>query len=126
MGGRLLVIRTEQLKAIEAAMKEQFDEKLSAHLARKYGRACDNEMRALVRRGTAKAEQYGIASDRGIACMLEWIMEHGEDFDTNPRHPLVREILNDSDLPEPAKLQTLIDCRPWRTPESQEMVESAN
>jgi hypothetical protein len=114
------------MKAIEAAMREQFDQKLSAHLARKYGRACDSEMRALVRRGTAKAEKYGIASDRGIACMLEWIIEDGEDFDTDPQRPLVRELLNDSDLPEPAKLQTLIDCRPWRSPESQEMVESLN
>jgi hypothetical protein len=83
-------------------------------------------MRALVRRGAIKAAHYGITSDDGVTAMLEWIVEEGEHFDADAERPMVQEILNDSALPEKAKLRTLADCRPWRTQEIQELVESSN
>ncbi len=111
--------------ALENAMRQQFEEKLSLHLAGKYGTACDSEMRALVRRGATKAAHYGITTDDGVTAMLEWIIEEGEHFDTDPERPMVQEILNDSALPELAKLRTLADCRPWRGQELEELVESS-
>jgi hypothetical protein len=110
--------------ALEDAMRQRFEENLSLHLAATYGRPCDSEMRALVRRGVAKAEQYGIISDCGIEAMLEWIIGEGEHFDTDPERPMVLEILNDPALPEPAKLRALADCHPWRAPELPELVEN--
>jgi hypothetical protein len=118
----LLVIRAEQMSAFEAALREQLEKRLLARLAREYSWSSE-ELRALIRRGVHKAEQYGIVGEQEVAALLGWMVEEGEHFDTDPQRPVAREILADGDLPEAVKVRMLAHWRPWRKPEPDPLVE---
>jgi hypothetical protein len=118
----LLTIRAEQMQAFEVSLRENYEQRLAKYLAGKYDMKLDASLLGLVHRGVNKAEQYGFSSQQGIATFLEWMIEEGEDFDDDPQRPEARQILNDSDLPEPFKMDMLMRARPWTaTPEG--MVE---
>ena len=109
------------MRAMETGMVELFEEKLSRYAAGKYGMSLDST-RELVRRGMRKAEEHGLGSERGVALVVEFMVEEGENFDRDPERPLAQEILSDGELPELARLEMLIFSRPWRKAPS-EMVE---
>ena len=117
----MLIIRPEQMRAMETGMLELFEERLSRHVAGKYGMSLENT-RGLVRRGVRKAEEHELRTERGVALVVEFMVEEGEDFDRDPERPMVREILDDLELPELARVEMLILSRPWR-PAPPEMVE---
>ena len=117
----MLVIRPEQMRAMETGMLELFEERLSRHIGGKYGMSLEST-RELVRRGMRKAEEHGLGSERGVALVVEFMVEEGENFDRDPERPLAQEILSDGELPELARLEMLIFSRPWRKAPS-EMVE---
>jgi hypothetical protein len=119
----MLLIRAEQMRVFEADQQDVYEAKLSGYLAGKYGINQNDCLRAMVHRGVSKAEQYGLITEQGAATFLELMVEEGENFEDDPARPVAREILTDSDLPEPFKLDMLTRTRPWSPPAPEELME---
>lgn len=119
----MLLIRAEQMSAFEAGQRELFEARLSGYLAGKYGISHNDSLRAMVNRGVSKAERYGLVTEQGAATLLELMVEEGENFEDDPARPVAREILTDSDIPEPFKLDMLTRSRPWSPPAPEQMIE---
>jgi hypothetical protein len=109
----MLVIRDVQIKAFEDRKVQDFQQRLAEHLASKYGLDLDHSLQARVARGIGTAERYGIITERGAATFLEWTIEEGESFHVDPARPLLGQILLDTDLSEPFKLDILSRSRAW-------------
>ncbi len=119
----MLIIREEQMEAFRAAVRERFEERLSAHVTEKYGFVQSDATLTLVRGSIAKAEQYGLTMERSIVVLAELMVEEGQDFDSHPDRALAREILADRELPEGARMHLLLAERPWTAPPAEAVLE---
>lgn len=102
-----MIIRRDQMRAFEAAMKTAFEDRMVAHMARHYPRQYaaytaggddDNGARDLVRRAVAKAAGIGAKTEGNIQQMLEIMLETSPDFDAEESMAWARGILNDDTL----------------------------
>lgn len=98
-----MVIRKEQEDVLRRSRWEDFENRMFAN-AREFfptQAADEEEARALVHRGVARAMGYGFVSERDICLFLNLLFSFGPDADTTK--PWAAAILNYSLLPDPAQ-----------------------
>ena len=109
----MLTIRKQQLEALRRHMRTQFEANMVSHLRFTFPtqtKPMEGEgLRDLVQHGMARADQYGITSERDIRRYLEYMVMYGADFDIAPEMPWIGKILNDASLSVPQKLDRLDD-----------------
>lgn len=107
----MLFIRRAQIEAFEAEAWRSFERRVSDHLHEIWPAECeelgpDGVLRR-IRLGVERAGRYGIKTQRGIVELLHLMFCFGDELDTDPRLPWVRDILLDPRLDAEAKLEEL-------------------
>jgi glucose-6-phosphate 1-dehydrogenase len=98
----MLVIRDEQIEALDESMLRSFRNHMVSHLRK----ACpertsgmsDEELRALIQGGIDRAESYEIFEDEDVRRFLEYMLILNPDFDQDSSFPEIQEILNDEEM----------------------------
>jgi len=118
----MLVIRKEQMAALQKVMEKRFEDWLVSHLRTDYPEETadldDNAIRERIRYGIARAEGYGIQDDRHIVGYVELMFEIGVDFEDMPDMLWARQILDDPDIIGTEKIPLIERLRSMEDPES--------
>lgn len=96
----MLVIREDQMRALEGVVSSRFEEEMVKHLAEYApklfelrGESC---FRQLIRAGMQRAkERYDITNRGPLRLYIELMVALGWDFDTDPQFPWAQWVLND-------------------------------
>jgi len=95
----MLQLRPEQWISLKQDARERFEADLQAHLRSRFPQRVseigDAALAELVRSGIARAERYGVVTRMDVRRFVEYMVELGSDFDTDPAYPTVQQILND-------------------------------
>ena len=109
----MLTIRREQLRVLGEVMQRRFEERMLAHLRAEFPAVTrgqtDDDLLALVRRGVASAEPYGVRTEVDVQRYLEYMMIYGPDFDTNPRSAWAGDILRTEGIGGAKKMDWIDD-----------------
>lgn len=107
----MLVIRKEQMEALENYAREKFRERMFQHVKElvqqdpeKHGQMDDEEIRELVQKGIEKAEGYNIESEQYIEGYIDLMVEIDPGFDEQEDMAWARSILDNEKLSEGAKI----------------------
>jgi hypothetical protein len=105
-----MIIRKEQMGALEADFRTRFHRRLHAmlreNLPRQTSRTDDAEMLRRIATADAKARSYGIVSERGIGQFAALGFIAGPDFDERPK---VRRYLTHPGIEPHHKIDVLFD-----------------
>jgi len=112
----MLQIRKEQIAAFEKVMRQKFEDRTVAHIAEEFPEEYqlmldkdggDAKVRALVWEGVERAAGYGITSEEPTTLYIDLMMGIAPDFDVQADMDWAREVLEDPDLPEDAKMDLI-------------------
>ena len=112
----MLQIRKEQIAAFEKVMRQKFEDRTVAHIAEEFPEehqlmldkdGGDAKVRALVWEGVERAAGYGITSEEPTTLYIDLMMGIAPDFDVQADMDWAREVLEDPDLPEDAKMDLI-------------------
>jgi len=97
-----LIIRQEQIQALQAAVRGGFENEMVAHLAQfsppLFKAVGEEQMRQVIRLGMARAANYGFENKGPVRLYLEMMLLFGSDFDTDPQYTWSAEILTNRDV----------------------------
>ncbi len=97
----MVVIRKEQMRALEQRREEQCEEALIGFIRTWYPRQFEDlgesEVRSRIRHGIEKARRYGFTEGRQCALYVELAFLLGKDFDRDSRLPWAQSILTDEE-----------------------------
>lgn len=100
--GVVLKVRDEQYAALQDQAKLRFEDRvvrhLRTHLAEPTQNYTDDELRERIRVSQPRAAQYGLISERHIVSFVDATFLIGEQFDSDPKHSDVRDVLTSKDL----------------------------
>ena len=110
----MLIIRKEQMEALEQAVLEGFEDRMVVHLQGFFPGRCaelgDDGMREMVRYGMERAKSYGIVNELDVCRYIDLMIFFGRDFDTDPETPWAGRILSMESLTDPtAKIDRLYE-----------------
>jgi hypothetical protein len=95
----MLVIRSAQMEAFEAAAIQAFEDRTYKHLQRYFPRHCmllgKEQMRRIIQQGWQKAKSYDLTAECCVRSFIEFMCLLGSGFDTDPLLPWAATILND-------------------------------
>ena len=96
----MLTIQPEQMEAMKKYMADSFEDRMVDHLKKRFPERSEGQpdLRAMIRDGVARAENYGIEYEFDIRRYLECMLLLGRNFDREKGYPWVREILLREDL----------------------------
>lgn len=105
-----MIIRKAQIDELGQVTMQIFEDEMVAHLA-EFSPALFNvikeeQMRAVVKSGIKRAEQYGFTFRGPIRLFLEMMLLYGSHFDSDPQYPWAVEILQ-KDLPQMERAEQL-------------------
>jgi glucose-6-phosphate 1-dehydrogenase len=107
----MLVIRDEQIKALDESMLRSFKNRMVSHLRRtcpeETSGMSDEELRTLIQDGINKAESYQIFEDNDVRRFLEYMLILNPDFDQDSSFPEIQEILNDEEMDGTEKMDEI-------------------
>ena len=112
----MLQMRKEQMAAFEKVMRQKFEDRTVAHIAKDFPEehqlmldkdGGDAEVRALVWRGVERAERYGVTSEEPATLYIDLMVGIAPDFDEHADMDWAREVLEDPDLPEGDKMDLI-------------------
>lgn len=112
----MLQMRKEQMAEFEKAMRQKFEDRMVAHIAKdfpeqyremRHAKGSDAPVRQFVWDGVKRAEGYGITSESNVELFLDLLLDLGTDFDTRADTDWTREVLDAPDLPEDEKMDTI-------------------
>ena len=110
----MLVIRNDQIAALERARLSAFEDKMIDHLKRVYPdwapRLSAEDQRAFVRRGIERARAFGFETELDIARYLHVMHDLGRDFDQSLEHPWAAVLLQSTELTATEKMDRLRDA----------------
>lgn len=115
-----MMIRSEQMEALEAAAEENFLRRVAAHLLEQYAKTVvhlpDEEsvveelpeeiLHSLVRRSIERARSYGLSFESSIAAFSAVMFEVSPNFD---KHQLSQLLLNDENTDPNVRLDELLE-----------------
>lgn len=94
----MLALRQQQIDALAEARLVDFETRMHAHVCRCFEAATrtmsDGDIRDVIRQGVARAQSYGIGSERGVCKYINLMFVFGRNFDRDPRLPWAFEILD--------------------------------
>jgi hypothetical protein len=96
----MLIIRKEQMEALELAMiMPRYETAMIEHLRERHPEKTqdksDDELRAFVREGPRRARMYGATEPSAYGQFIELMVVFGAGFDEDPAHPWAAEILGE-------------------------------
>ena len=107
----MLVIRDEQIEALDESMLRSFKNHMVSHLRKvcpeETSGMSDEELRALIQGGIDKAESYEIFEDDDVRRFLEYMLILSPDFDQDSSFPEIREILNNEEMDGTEKMDEI-------------------
>lgn len=90
-------LRDAHREAFEKTAYEAFEDAVVRQLrdlfADRVRAATDDDIRARVRACIPRARAYGLATQYQVMCFIDATYLLGEQFDTDPRYPTLRELL---------------------------------
>ena len=93
----MLIIRKEQMEALDAEMLESFFRRMVAHLRQLFPAETtdwdDARAREFAKAGVAKAKGFGFVAERDAARFVDLLLALGPDFPAADRFAPVRAIL---------------------------------
>ena len=96
----MLVISATQLRALEAASRQRFEDEMVAHSKDFSPRLCeiigDGQLRLVVRSAMTRADSYGFTNRGAIRLFVELAFLCGSAFDTDPQYAPFGKILRSS------------------------------
>jgi hypothetical protein len=102
-----VLIRKEQMQAMEEARSPEFDDYMVVHLedfsplhSKSLGEA---GIRTLIRVGMERAKKHGFTHRGPVKFYIESMILLGVDFDTDPQYPRPGEILRDKSISDQTK-----------------------
>jgi hypothetical protein len=99
----MFTIRQAQMDRFAEASRQEFDDRMVAHVQRffpdQYQAMGDAAARRLIRHGHARANGYGIVGEADVGRYITLVFGYGRDFDEN--EPWAREVLADPVLTDP-------------------------
>ena len=111
----MLVIRNEQMEALNQNSLEQFENRMVDHLRDIFPVETEDmsteDLRHLIREGIDKAEAYDITDEVEVETYLECVVQYGVNFDTDPQTAWVGEILRDERFSETDKMERIDEHR---------------
>jgi len=109
----MLKMRKQVMMAFRRMMLEQFEDETVLHLRsafpQKTEASSEQELRALVRKGIARADGYGVLLVDDVQHYLEYMVDYGEDFDRDPAVSWAGEILRTEGIDGTEKMDRLDD-----------------
>jgi len=107
----MLVIRDEQIEALDESMLRSFRNRMVSHLRT----ACpegtsgmsDEELRVLIQGGIDKAESYEIFEDDDVRRFLEYMLILKPDFDQDSSFPEIQETLTHEEMDGTEKMDEI-------------------
>ena len=92
----MLVIRAQQMRVLEQVQRDEFIERVSAHVRACYRELPESEpaLRALIEHAIARADQYEIRQADDVRRYVECCLRFGKDFDQTPSTAWAAAILN--------------------------------
>jgi hypothetical protein len=107
----MLLIRQEQMEALSAYMRQDFEDRRVRHLLRafpdKAGPMGEPALRQLIRAGVAKAAGYGIDREGDLGTFIDWMMEYTTDFETSKEMGWTKATLGDQEMSGTAKIKSI-------------------
>jgi hypothetical protein len=104
----MLIIRKEQQEVFAPLMRQGFEQRMVAHLAKtcpqEFQKMGEPSVRKMALEGEEKAAAHGITEEQDIARYLELTMRHGPDWEAASGLRWAREILSDESLSGTAKM----------------------
>lgn len=108
----MLKVRDEQYAALQDQAKLRFEDRvvrhLRTHLAEPTHEYSDDALRERIRVCQPRAAAYGLTSERQIVSFVDATFLIGEQFDSDPKHSDVSDILTSKDLDGNAKAGFLV------------------
>lgn len=109
----MLVIRPEQLAALEQGMLTIFEDRVIAHLHELFPRSTSeyipSEIRSLIRDGVTLAKRHGITRERDVVLFIDLMLALDREFDKLPKYQWASEILAEPGIPGTLKIERLYD-----------------
>lgn len=92
-----MVIRGEQLRALEQDSRRRFEDEMMAHSKEFAPPLCevigDDQLRLAIRSAMQRAEAYGFTNRGPIRLFIEMMFLCGSAFDTDPQYPAIGDVL---------------------------------
>ncbi|MGO9094221.1 MAG: hypothetical protein ACLQGV_03275 [Bryobacteraceae bacterium] len=96
-----MIIRQEQIEALEAAGKAHFEAELLPYLKKSYPRSVagvdDTHINRLISEGGRRAGQYGFQARGPVRMFTEFMVLLGHEFDQDPLLYWIQDILRDKE-----------------------------
>ncbi len=123
----MLVIRSEQMAALDRYAAAQFEDRVAAHLRARWPQSCaemgDAALRERVAIGVERAAGYGLVAELDVCRYVELMFVLSPDFDTDARFPWAGEVLRQPELAPCTRIDRLEvlarRCPEARAPEAQ-------
>ena len=110
----MLVVRKDQLAALNAPRLERFARELRDALSRRFPARFPTADGApvieFVERAIAAAFQHGINREGSVARFAHLRASYGESFEWTPAEGQALALLHDRSLPDPIKIAAMVDC----------------
>jgi hypothetical protein len=107
-----MLIRPEQMKALEQGSLRAFEDRTFEHVSRLFpqfiklcGESC---VRDAIQHGWRRARTFGVTSERGVWEFIDVSLMLGAGFDDDPRFPWAPIILHDADTGERERMERLL------------------
>ena len=107
----MLVIRDEQMKAMQKYMLAKFARRMFLHLRENFPEETsdisDEELSTLIETGIKKAESYSIVEHEDIQGFLELMITRGTNFHEDDDHPEIQQILSNTEMANEEKIDEI-------------------
>jgi len=104
----VLIIRAEQMAALQSTQRQQLEDRVVAHLRRRFPARCaardEDALRAEAVCGIASARAHGVTTVESIAFLCGWFLELGDEFERSPGGDEALAILRDPTYPGQIKV----------------------
>jgi hypothetical protein len=109
----MLMIRKEQMEALEEYSLDAFVDRMVNHLRSAFEAEVrdmpDDELRELIRTGIYNAEQYGIEDEADVERFIEYVARFGADFGQTTQSIWADEILSNMEIDGTEKMNMIDD-----------------
>jgi hypothetical protein len=107
----VLIIRNEQIRALEETARKSFEDRMVEYLSRQLPDVCgimdETTVRESIQKGIEHAGRYGIRSEYDVARYIELRHRFSQDFETVFDAPWAKEILENPDMDSHPKMNEL-------------------
>jgi hypothetical protein len=109
----MLVLRKEQLEALDRNSERLFLERMVDHVSEIFPEKCEElgsegEIRERIRQGLEGARRYGINTEKDVALYVDIMFGIGPDFPEGKDMAWARSILEKDGLSGPAKMEFIL------------------